>query len=304
MTNIVSLNNFARKIYQLLKERYYVMLGTGGFMGIGKTTFLIQLFKEYREISKTEWNFDNITWSRKELMRWVNGKRNSEVNPETNLREGQLPLYSGILVDELFHLFYKRTWYEQEQIDAIATFNMCRDRHLFIAGNVPNYWDLDTAFQNAVMFYVYVFERGRAWVFQKENNPFSKDVWNVIENRKLFRNYNSPYKIKNFICEIRFNELTPKEEEEYVQIRGDKRIKAIDERRRERERYKDIKAQRDAVLEYWDKDRRRIIERVRKLPKEHRIIFKDYGKLPTNEAIAELLGISKEAIRLIRKGER
>ena len=304
MNVILSIKDFCKLIYDLLKNKYYVMIGVGGFMGMGKTTFDIQLVKEYAKISSTYWDFDRITWSRKELIMWIDGKK-SEINKKTGLKEGQLPKFSPIIVDELFHIFYKRTWFEADQIDAIATFNMCRDRHLLICGNIPNFWELDTSFQNAVMFYVYIVKRGIAWVFEKENNPFTKDSWNVSENRKLFRNNKkSPYKIPNFIGEIHFNELTKEEEKKYLEIRAIKRVKALEERKIERERYKDIKNQRDTILAYWDKDRRRIRDKVKNLPKEYKKLFRGYNKALTNKTIAELIGISHEAVRLIRSGER
>ncbi len=75
---------------------------------------------------------------------------------------------------------------------------MCRDRHLLIGGNIPNFWDLDTAFNSRIRFYVYIPNRGVAWVFEQENNPFSNDVWNRSKNEKGFRKYKNPYLLPNF----------------------------------------------------------------------------------------------------------
>ena len=322
----VTVKEFAKTCHTLLKSDRDCMLGVGGFTGEGKSCFTTQLMKAYSEINKTEWDFNRLTWSRNELMTWVDGEKNSDVNSRTGLKKGQLPEYSAILPDELFYMFYKRTWYEEDQITSIATFNMCRDRHLFIAGNVPDIWDLDTGFLKRLRFYIYIPERGRAWVFEQENNPFTKDPWNVTDNKKAFRKYRNPYSISNFICEIQFNDWAPKEKQQYYDVRNTKRVKAINEAKIRKERYRDIKDQRDNCIEAWYSDRKQLMETLRGMPKGiQKIIekgiknkkkmedilkdilksiqktFKDWHKPPTNDVIADIIGVSREAIRLIRK---
>ncbi len=299
---------------------------TDNWMVTHNSCFTTQLMKAYSEVNKTEWDFNRLTWSRNELMTWVDGEKNSEKNSRTGLKKGQLPEYSAILPDELFYMFYKRTWYEEDQITSIATFNMCRDRHLFIGGNVPDIWDLDTGFLKRLRFYIYIPERGRAWVFEQENNPFTKDPWNVTENKKSFRKYRNPYAISNFICEIRFNDWATKEKQQYYDVRNNKRVKAINEAKIRKERYRDIKDQRDNCIEAWYSDRKQLMETLRGMPKGiQKIIekgikkkkkmedilkdilksiqktFKDWHKPPTNDVIADIIGVSREAIRLIRK---
>lgn len=296
-----TMSSFARTLYQLLKSDRDVVIGVGGFTGEGKTTFTIHLERQYSRISRTFWNFDRITWSRKELMIWIDGKSDKVIN---GLKEGQLPEYSAILPDELFYMFYKRTWFEQEQIQSIATFNMCRDRHLLVAGNVPDFWDLDPGFLKRIRFYVYIPERGRAWVFQQENNPFTKDPWNVNENKKLFRKMKNPYRISNFVCEIHFDDLNPEDKREYYAIRKVKRVKAIKEDRGRKERYSDIKDQRDNAIVGWISDRKTLAKRFKKLCTKDKKILKSYKATPTNNVIADVIGISHEAVRLIRTGQR
>ena len=167
-----TIEGFAKLIHEVVQSDRDVNCGVAGFTGEGKSTFSTLLQKEYAKVSGTHWDFDRMTWSRKELIEWIDGKKKSKKDPKTGLREGQLPEYSAILPDELFGMFYRRKWFEEDQIDAIATFNMCRDRHLFLCGNVPNFWELDGGFINRIRFYVYVPQRGIAWVFTQENNPF------------------------------------------------------------------------------------------------------------------------------------
>ena len=221
MREFANLKGFARTVSDLLLSDRDVTVGVAGFTGEGKTTFATKLARAYCEIMKLEWTFSYMTWSRKEMMRWIDG--------EGKEKEGRLPEYSVIIPDELFLMFYRRNWYENSQVDAIGTLNMCRDRHLFIIGNVPNLWDLDSAFLSRIRFYVYIPERGKAWVFQQENNPFGNDPWNVNENRKIFRKEKNPFKCPNFVCEIAFDDWDEKEKAEYYNIRNEKRIMAIKE---------------------------------------------------------------------------
>ena len=153
--SIATIEELAQIVSDLLRSDRDVNMGTGGFTGEGKTTFMIQLMKAYAKISNTYWGFNRLTWSRKELLTWVDGENNSQKD-EYGLKKGQLPEYSSILADELFLMFYSRNWFDSEQIDAIATFNMCRDRHLFLGGNVPDFWDLDSAFRKRIRFYAYI----------------------------------------------------------------------------------------------------------------------------------------------------
>lgn len=227
MVEQVSVEKFAKLIYQLLKSDRDVNMAVGGMTGEGKSTFSAKVQKAYAKISGDKWTFDRMTWSRAELMKWIDG--------EGPNKEGQLPQYSAILPDELFLMFYSRNWYEKEQIDAIATFNMCRDRHLFLAGNVPNFWGLDGAFRDRMRFYAFIPKRGIAWIFQQESNPFCKDQWNVTENMKLFRYNNNPYKCPNFLFEVRFSDWDADEKRDYLAIRNKKRVEAVEQTRENRE---------------------------------------------------------------------
>ena len=180
-------------------------------------------------------------------------------------------------------LFYKRNWYDEGQIDSIGTLNMCRDRHLLIGGNIPNFWDLDGAFTSRIRFYAYIPRRGVAWIFEQENNPFSLDVWNRAKGERTFRKFKTPYLLPNFLTEIHYSDWNPKEKKRYYEIRNKKRITAIDGSKKEKvERYKDIKSQRDKLI---------------------RTIF-NMDKSLKNKDIGALVGLSTSAIRMIREGMR
>jgi hypothetical protein len=299
-TNITP-REFAHLCYRLLRSDRDVVLGVGGFTGEGKTCFTYQILKEYAKESGTAFNMDRFTWSRAELLRWIDGEPGSNPGPD-GLKKGQLPEYSAVLPDELFYMFYRRTWFEVGQIGAIATFNSCRDRHLLVAGNVPDFWDLDPGFQKRVRFYIYIPERGTAWVFQQENNPFSKDPWNVNENRGLFRKKRNPFKITNFVAVIKYPDWTSEERTAYYEIRNKKRISGINEVKRNIERYGDVREQRDLAIKAWYNDRRLLSKKLRGLNPKVKKELTNYNKPPSLKAMASILGLSSEAVRLTLVG--
>lgn len=212
-----TIKQFAVTLAKMGKSDRYNLMGVGGFMGEGKSCFLTQLADEYSKLVDTPYKYsENITWLRDELLEWVDGKNEDKTKQKSE--------YSAIVADEFISMFYKRNWYKEGQKDAVELFNKIRDRHLFIGGAIPNFWDLDKGLLANITYYVFIPERGRAWVFDQENNPFATDTWNVDANRKLFRKSKTPYKCPNFVVEILFNDWTPKDKERYYKIRNTKRI--------------------------------------------------------------------------------
>jgi hypothetical protein len=254
-------------------------MAVGGFTGEGKSAFMTQLAREYSKIAKVPFAFDNMTWSRKELLRWIDG--------EGVDCKGRKPEYSILIPDELIFLFYKRRWMDEGQIEAIETFNTCRDRHLLVIGASPSFWSLDGAFTSRVRYYVYIHKRGVAWCFMQENNPFTKDAWNCSLNMKWFRKQGNPYGLPNFVCEIHFSDWTPKEKEDYYEVRNRKRVLAKKESHEHAERYHEVKVQRDKYM---------------------RLAFKYCGKRRNKgkgmsiQEFADLGNLSSEVVRNIVEG--
>lgn len=267
-----NIQDFAIFIYDLLKSDRDVVIATAGMTGEGKTVFAIQLTKAYKKATGKSFDFDCLTWERKEMMRWIDG--------EGTAKEGQLPEYSAIIPDELIGMFYSRSWYEEPQKDSIKTFNACRDRHLLVSGNVPNFWELDGGFRSRVRYYVYIPERGKAWIFEQENNPFTADKWNATANAKLFRKRKNPFSSPNFICEIHYEDLTKEESEKYRGIRNTKRVHMNDESKEKAERYTVVRKQRDVAI---------------------KMLMAAKPELPQKD-IAEILGVSEPLISMIKNG--
>jgi len=290
--NIIPLQEFSKTVFKLQKSDRDVNLACSGFTGEGKSTFITKLQKEVSGIAKVPWDFDKMTWSRKELMTWIDGEKGSEKD-ENGLKKGQLPEFSSIIADELIGMFFNREWYESEQIDAVKTFNMCRDRHLFIAGAAPNFWDLDSPIRGRFRFYAYIPFRGIAWIFEQENNPFTKDPWNVTENMKLFRKYKNPYNCTNYLGEIHFPDWSEHEKERYLEIRNSKRVTSIDENKsQKKESYSRIKKQRDSI-----------VKMLYNAEFECKHCHGKNDKLFTLTEMADIMGLTKQTLSMVINGD-
>lgn len=269
-----TLENFAKTNAGMLYTDRYSLVVSTGMPGEGKSCFTSQLAEAVSKVTKVPFSYDgNMTYQRKELKQWIDGDKKGK---------GRMPERSSILADELISMFFKRNWYDSEQIDGIELLNKCRDRHHLIVGNIPNFWDLDSAIYPLVTFWVHVFERGRAWVFQQDRSPFATDKWHRLANEKLFRKKHNPYSCKNFVCEILFDDWSPQDKREYYAVRNIKRLRTEGQRKKD-ERYTDIKRQRDALL---------------------RLAFKLKPKLTNVDVHNIVPSLSAEAVRLIRYNKR
>ena len=263
----------AKLIAKIIGTDRWALLGCDGDMGEGKSCLTSQLAAEVATITNTRFTYDgNMTYMRSELKMWIDGDKDGM---------GQKPKKSAILADEIISMFFKRNWYDSEQIDGIELLNKCRDRNLAVFGNVPNFWDLDSAFHSAVTLWLHVHKRGVAWLMMKDDNPWCKDKWHINDNKKIYAKFKNPYKCKGFVCEIHFDDWSAKDKIEYYRIRNKKRVNT--EGQRGNEKYRDIKKERDNLIRYiFDKDKKM--------------------KLKDVQALVPFL--SKEAIRLIKNNQR
>ncbi len=233
-----TIKQFAKTIAKMVRSDRYVLAVASGYMGEGKSCFLSQLMREVASITNTPFNYNNnITYSRKELKEWIDGGPKGE-----NRKQEQ----SSILADELINMFFKRSWFDSEQIDGIQLLNKCRDRHLFIGGCVPTFWDLDAGIYSPTTFWCHVVERGRVWIFEKDPNPWGRDPWYRKYNEKVFQSSRSPYKAKGFVCEIMFGDWSPQDKEEYYAVRNAKRVAT--ERRKKKDPYPKLTMQRNILI--------------------------------------------------------
>jgi len=234
-----NIKTFAGIIAKILKTDRWIFIACDGDMGEGKSCFTSQLAKEIAKQTGTPFSYQgNMTFQRKELKTWLDGD---------NKGQHQKLEYSVLLADELISMFFKRNWFDSDQIDGIELLNKCRDRHQCVLGNIPSYWDLDSAIFSVITFWVHIHERGIAWVFQKDRNPFATDKWHRKANEKTFRKSEKPYKCKGFLSEIAFEDWREQEKIKYYAVRNKKRVKTEGQREKE-ERYSTIKRQRDEMI--------------------------------------------------------
>lgn len=210
-----SLEEYTRTVSDILNNDYYVFNVITGDMGKGKSCLATKKAVAVALREGLPFSYkDNLTYSRNELKKWVDGDEGGN---------GQKPEKTSIIADEIINMFFRRSWYEEDQIEGIKLLNMCRDRHLFIVGCVPNFWSLDSQIFGLVTFWTHVAARGKAWVFKKDDNPFEADAWHRKENLKIFAKYKNPYKCKNFVCELTWDDWTENERAEYYAVRNEKR---------------------------------------------------------------------------------
>jgi len=270
-----TVEQLAKDLHDILKSDRDVVVGIAGMTGEGKSVAAIQLLTAYSNFVGVPFSMEHITWLREELLEWIDG-------PEPGHKAkygGQKSEYSALLPDELISMFYKRNWYEDDQKAAIELFNKCRDRHLLIAGNVPNFWDLDGGILSRFRYYIFIPKRGIMWVFRQDNNPFAGDKWNVAENRKIFRKKGNPYSCPNFLAEIYYSDLDAGSKQAYYAIRNTKRRSTEGQNNPKLERYAGVKQQRDRLV---------------------RFIYKQFN-VPMKD-LAELTGLSESMISYIVNG--
>jgi len=266
-----TMNDFAKTIAAILKTDRWVFLVSDGDMGEGKSCFTSKLAQKVAQYTNTDFSYDdNMTYSRKELKKWIDGDNG----------KGQKPEYSTILADEIISMFFKRNWYDKDQIDGIELLNKCRDRHLCVMGNLPDFWDLDKGIYAAITFRVHIFERGIAWVFRKDRNAFTLDKWHRVHNEKVLKKgkYN-PAPCLGFVCAIKFDDWSAEEKTHYYKVRNEKR-KGTEGQRAKDERYTDIKNQRNILI---------------------RLVLKDVKDMNCTN-LAELIGLHNSTIQKIKEG--
>lgn len=269
------IKDFASLNAKIMHSDRWSLIVVSGDMGEGKSCFSDTAAAETAKFAGTPFSREaNMTYLRKELKRFVDGDEHGA---------GKLPEYSVVHVDELISLFFKRNWFDAEQIDGIELLNKCRDRHLCIIGNIPNFWDLDSALYAMVTFWVHVDERGKAWVFQKSKNPFATDKWYKAYNEKRFEKDGNPYKCKGFITELNFPNWTPDDKRAYYRIRNAKR-KNTEGQRSRLEKYGDVKRQRDEVIRF-----------ILHIANQHKL--KDI----THKTVAQLTGLERSMISYISR---
>ena len=101
---VQSIEKFALLIADILKSDRYCPIICSGEMGEGKSCFTDQVARAVAKITKVPFSYEkNMTYKRSELKEWI------ETMPERSV----------ILADEFVSLFFKRNWFDEDQIEVV-----------------------------------------------------------------------------------------------------------------------------------------------------------------------------------------
>lgn len=228
----VTLKQIVRACRERLKNRFDVAIAITGDEGVGKSHLAIQLCM----------GLD----AKFEMMRNVLFDPDL---PTLNKLVNELPLYSGIVVDETIRIGYKRNWASQGNRDLNILYAVCRKQYKASFFCIPRFTQLDSDLQKRMLLWIHIPVRGYAVIFKKENNPFSPDVWNIADNYKkmhltgwvltgvkqdLAFFLNRMRRTPNFVGVLRFNALPLELEEQYLNLTKSFEIGKIDQGERGR----------------------------------------------------------------------
>jgi hypothetical protein len=202
-----------------LRQHYeYDFVGASlGAVGVGKSTFAIELGLAISRLNKLKFSLDkNIIYAPtyEELIR----------------RLKELPLYSVLIIDEAIRTMYKRNWSRAGQKELNEVFTLIRQKYLAIILCIPSLDDLDSYYirQRLVLIF-HVFVRGRVYVLARSSNIFNPDPYymkkaNVLYETAEFKGGNEVIKVvrklPNFIMWFRFAKLPEKLENSYKELKA------------------------------------------------------------------------------------
>lgn len=179
-----------------------------GRRGAGKSTLIIQVMKDwFRRQGKVYNPVRDMPFSRDELHDLIDngGKKR------------------GIHGDELVGILFSRNWHDPEQIATNMKLDRSRHENQLIGGCIPRFTALDSHFRNSVVsFWLHVYKRGYAYIFQADDNPAATDVFDLknINKRWISRTVQKHHLFRG---EIMFKPLTRREEDIYDEVKKIKR---------------------------------------------------------------------------------
>jgi hypothetical protein len=150
---------------------------------------------------------------------------------------------SAFIIDEAINLLYKRDWNSGGQKELIKVMNICRSkRHLNIFVQ-PQFSDMDKDIRNSrIRLWIFVITRGIAVVMKPERSlGGSDDVWNLVENNKIVKQYINKYgqilgtieslsRTKNFLTFLRWEDIPKEEYDAYEEIKDRKKYEDVGEK--------------------------------------------------------------------------
>lgn len=222
--------NTVRQLAELIVDiqvaDWDVVLVVTGTAGVGKSVFMFWLLHEcyavMRERGIAEIYFNpvrDLWFSRDEVNDWLDDS----------------PRFSSGAADEGVGMFYSRDYHEPEQKALLKKMDRMREEKNFVFSILlPNFFSLDSHIRNGrISYWVNLDSRkgkgqkgyAHGVVYQKDENNFSKDPWNLSLNTRLFRQKRLD-KSPNYVGEIYFNDLPPEWKKVYKMVKKEKRLLA------------------------------------------------------------------------------
>lgn len=207
-----------KELSEMTKDRIYNKFDSNiavtGDTGIGKSSFLWKFFHKFPDF-KVE---DKLTYKRAEMIDLIKNYK-----------------FSYCWNDELISSGYKRSFFDQEQIELIQVLTKYRNNFNIVAGAVPIFFTLDKELLKLFGMHINIISRGTGVVhLPRQGRMYSDDRWDVRVNSKLEEkwsnmamknpNFKIPYhKYTTFAGYVYFGALTEKQEKYYEYLKSKKR---------------------------------------------------------------------------------
>lgn len=250
----MKVGSLAGKIRTSTKQNRDCVIIISGETGVGKSTLGYNILKKYLKL-KPDVDIRRIfekhfVYTRRRLIEKIK-----------TIRKGSI-----IIIDEAINALFRRDFMKGKQKELIKLLNMCRDRNLVLIFNIPNFWDLDTTIRDfRIRLWIYVDERGEAYIFAPDRNPFVKDPWHTKENEKKLRKWRDgihPKISPNYVAELYFDNFSPGHEIIYEEVRDKKKSDAeVDEEEEEKKLTLTKRVKANIIWTY-------IMKLLRELPRE------------------------------------
>lgn len=214
-----SMRRFVDMVVRILLNKFDCFIIVEGNRGLGKSTLAYRVAKrvarEMKHRGVDDYKFNPrvaLIYTRKEVIRFFHKWRCTAIG------------------DELVNVTFNRDFYDEDQKDLIKMINMNRDHGNLFVGCVPKFQTLDSQIKGLCKIRLTVVRRGLSIIQTPNRTIYSKDNWDQATNEKIEKEWvmkkiNKPHysKLTTFRGVMKFNKLSPKEEDQYQNIKNDKR---------------------------------------------------------------------------------
>jgi len=170
MVNL-SIQDIAKLLLERIKNDWDAAIAITGEEGSGKSTFALQLAMAVDPNFALQRNV-MFSPSEKEMIDKVI----------------HLPKYSAIVIDEAIKILYKLNWSSKIQIVLNQIYALARKENKVSLFCMPRFVDFNEYFRNhRLKMWIHISQRGKAFLFLRDSNPYSQDAWHVDDMRKIIK---------------------------------------------------------------------------------------------------------------------